>query len=208
MRKLLLFIMLLFVAFTGFCQEVEKSVTALHKDAVTATSSVYQDATKATSTVYGDLKSATGVVYPDAKGAIGTLYSDGKKAIDFLVPKVESVITSLAEGLKTTSAKVWSILVYKQIALAITSTIYVIIGIILLCIYFWQVKKVVNKTKQMNDYWTESQRTFVGIFGLIATGILVFIIVQIPVIVNGFVVPEAGALNEIVGLTKELLKSF
>ena len=200
--------MLLSLTFVGFGQEVEKSVTALHKDAVVATSSVYKDAAAATSTVYGDVKAATGVVYPDAKGAIGTLYQDGKKAIDFLVPKVESVITSLAIGLKTTSAKVWSILVYKQVALAITALIYTLFGLMLIFIYIYQVKKVVKATKQMNDYWSESQRIFVGVFGLIATGILIFIATQVPIMVNGFIVPEAGALQEAVGLTKDLIKAF
>lgn len=136
------------------------------------------------------------------------MYQDGKKAIDYLVPKVESVITALAEGLKTTTAEVWRILVYKQVALAVTALIYFTISLILVLCYVWGVNKVLNAVKTMNGYWKESQTAFVIIGGIVSAGLAFFMAVQIPVMVNGFIVPEAGAFQEVIGLTEKLIGSF
>lgn len=208
--KKLFCVLLLFIGiiFAGSAQEIEKSATALHKDAKDGISTVYSDATKATATVYNDAKNATVAVYPDAKGAVSTLYADGKKAIDYLVPKVEAVITSLAQGLKTTSAEVWRILVYKQVALAISATVYSLLALLVIVAYFIGLSKVLSVIKNMNGYWSDSQTAFAIVGGVLSLISLVVIGHNIPIMVNGYFVPEAGALNEAVNLTKDLIKAF
>lgn len=220
MKKVYVLLILLFslTAFT-FGQRLENSVSAIHKDVTSATGTVYKDASKATAAVYQDATTAVGTIhqdlkdiatttYPDAKGVITTLYSDSKRAIDYLVPKVESVISALATGLKTTTAEVWRILVYKQVALGVTALIYFLVALLLLIIYAVGVNKILKAVKTMNGYWSNSQSAFVSIGGIISCALLVFAAIQIPIMVNGFVVPEAGALKEAVGLTQQLIGTF
>jgi hypothetical protein len=220
MKKVYVLLILLFslTAFT-FGQQLENSVSAVHKDVTSATSAVYTDASKATAAVYQDATTAVGTIhqdlkdiatttYPDAKGVITTLYSDGKRAIDYLVPKVESVISALATGLKTTTAEVWRILVYKQVALGVTALIYFLVALLLIIIYAVGVNKTLKTVGTMNGYWSGAQTAFVVIGGVIAGCLLIFTAIQIPVMVNGFIVPEAGALKEAVGLTQQLIGTF
>lgn len=175
---------------------------------VNGTSALHKDVVDGVSTLHQDLVDVATNVYPDAKGVINTVYTDSKKAIDYLVPKVEAVITALATGLKTTTAEVWRILVYKQVALGVTALIYFLVALILIIAYLVGLSKVLTATKTMNGYWTPAQSTFTTFGAIISAGLLIFMASQIPVMVNGFVVPEAGALKEAVSLTQQLIGTF
>lgn len=176
---------------------VNNGAAALHKSVVDGVSTLHQD-----------LAAAVPTVYTDSKGIIKTLYDDGNRAINYLVPKIESVITSLAAGLKTTSAEVWRILVYKQVAMGVTNLIYAILGLIAIGAYFVSLSKILEKVKEKNGYWSEAQGAFTIIGGILSLGIAVGIVMIIPNIVAGLMIPEAGALNEAVSLTQQLLQSF
>lgn len=176
---------------------------------VNGTSALHKDAVDGISTIHQDLSQAVPAVYTDSKGVIKTLYDDGTKAINYLVPKVESVIQSLAIGLKTTTAEVWRILVYKQVALAVTNTIYVLLALLLLIVYIVGLKRITAKVNStMNGWWSGGQTAFAVIGAIISIGCIGLIVVAIPTIVNGYMIPEAGALKEAVGLTQQLLQSF
>jgi len=182
--------------------------TMVNNALVNGTTALHKDVVDGVSTLHQDLVAVTTTVYPDAKGVINTIYTDSKKAIDYLVPKVESVISALATGLKTTTAEVWRILVYKQVALGVTALIYFFVALLLLIIYAVGVNKVLKVVKTMNGYWGGGQTAFVWAGAIASAFLLVFMAQQIPVMVNGFVVPEAGALKEAVGLTQQLIGTF
>lgn len=220
MRKILSLVVLL-ISMTTFlyAQDIAKGTAAVHQDAVSATSAIHNDLVQSTSalhkdavdgisTLHQDLTQAVPAVYSDSKGVIKTLYEDGTRAINYLVPKVESVIQALAQGLKTTTAEVWRILVYKQVALAISYTIYSVIALLLIIVYVIGMKRIVKATTAMNNYWNGGQTAFGVLGGILSLLALGLIAVSIPIMVNGYVIPEAGALKEATALTQQLLQTF
>lgn len=228
MRKFISIIALLIcMASVSFAQE--KALTAVNDvtkaskataAAVTSTGAIvatginngaaafHESVVNGVSTLHQDLTAITPVVYGDGKSVIKTLYDDGTRAINYLVPKIESVITSLAVGLKTTTAEVWRILVYKQVANAVIQSIYVLLCLLWLGIYIYGMRKIVAVTKLENNWWNEGQKAFGVLGGMLSLATLVCIVLAIPGIVSGFMIPEAGALNEAIGYTQQLLQSF
>ena len=148
-------------------------------------------------------------VHDDAANAVSTVYSDAKEAVNYLTPKIEAGVISLANGLKTTAEEVFSILVMKQIANSIVYLMFLIISIT--AFYFaWRISKI-NKEELLTEdnygdkIWKPQYITLFILALLIGAGLFISFIVNFPNMLQGFIVPEYGAMKEVVDITKELI---
>ncbi len=81
---------------------------------------IYNDIKKGTETVYGDVKSIKPNITEPTKG-IEKAYNEGKEGVQTvygdvksLAPELRALVAEIAKGLKTTSERVWDILVLQQ----------------------------------------------------------------------------------------------
>jgi phage-related protein len=200
MKKLILGLLLVFAMLVSNAQKAVEKTLEKTSDGIAA---VHDDIVNATSTMYNDAANAVKEVYPDAKGAVGTVYSDLKGVTTYLTPKVEGAITSIASALKVTVAEVWRILIYKQISDAVSN---LIIGVFLIIASIFCIKYLRTSFNcDMDDIGVLLQTIFSLIF-LVAAGTLV--ITNIHATIQGLLVPEYGALQEVTAMTERLLKSW
>ena len=137
--------------------------------------------------------------YNDGKEGIKTIYGDAKS----IAPELKSVVAELARILKTTSDKVWDILVLQQ---QVWSWYYLIITISALYLwwrFFRQYKIMSTDLDETGDIKTSQ--------GVLTIILLVLVLTDSTIsgthfadMLTGFMNPEFGALKTIVELAKTL----
>lgn len=169
---------------------------------------VHEDLTKATSTVYSDAADAVKTIYPDAKSTIQTVYGDAKKVVDYLTPRIEGALSSIATTLKTTVGQVWVILIKKQIAGAIANVIIFIVIIVFMFFYGSYCLKL--SRREDFEFFESGPSTVLTMIigGILCLLGLTFMGQNLQETIYGLYVPEYGALQEVTEITEKLLKAW
>lgn len=157
------------------------------------------ESSKGLNTTYSDVKSSTTTVYGDSKEAVTTVYNDVKS----IVPDIKTALVALAEGLKTTSEKVWDILVMQQY---VWSTCYLLIFLSSLFLWY-KFGKLFNKMqtdKDDNDLYKDSNVAMVIIIGILALSDSIVSALHMSDMLTGFINPEFGALKTIFQMVKNI----
>lgn len=81
-------------------------------------------------------------------------------------------------------------------------------SLLIIAAYLVGVSKVLKAVTAQGGIWNVGHQAFTIMGGIFSALLLVFCGLQIPIIVNGFMIPEAGALKEAIDLTQQLLGSF
>lgn len=115
---------------------------------------------------------------------------------------IKGVVVGLADALKVGSEHVYKILVKQQI---VNSVIYIIL--LLFGLYF--IYNFIKAYKDKDEEWeydsaTPSGISIVRILQIIVGGIMFFVgIINIDVIITGFINPEYGAIEKILNILKK-----
>lgn len=139
----------------------------------------------------------TGAIIDSTTNAVedGIAYVDTSSTYKILYSDIKSGITALASSLKVGAEHVYGILVKQQLVNAITFLILLIFGIILLLNF-------TKALKNPNEQWeTREFLTSLGIArvlqAILCCILLLIALLNIDVIVMGFINPEYGAIKEI-----------
>ena len=205
--KKLLSILLLLVTFTvSAADKVAGGIDKATDKLSNGVSAVHSDITKATTAVYTDATEAVKTVYPDAKSTIETLYDDAKGVVNYLVPRIEGTLNSIAAALKVTASQVWIILIKKQVAVSITNSI---VFLLIFIFIFFNVRYWLRLYKEDDFEFLETGDSFIVIIGVVlCIAGLIYFGKNLQETVNGFYVPEYGALKEVTEMTEKLLKAL
>lgn len=160
---------------------------------------IITESAKGLNTTYTDGKSSVDAVYTDSKGAVFTVYNDIKS----LAPDIKSALVSIADGLKTTSEKVWDILVRQQLVFSLS---YLVLFISSLFLWF-QFKKQYNilQTDLDDDNHIKDKHIlFTVLLALLAIIDSVVSGLHMVDMITGFVNPEYGALKNIIEVASTL----
>ena len=160
---------------------------------------IITESAKGLNTTYTDSKSGVTAVYDDGKGAISTVYNDMKS----LAPDIKSALVSIAEGLKTTSEKVWDILVKQQLVFSLS---YLVLFISSLFLWF-QFKKQYNLLQtdlDEDNNIKDKNILFTVLLALLAITDSVVSGLHMVDMITGFVNPEYGALKNIIEVASTL----
>lgn len=160
---------------------------------------IITESVKSLNTTYTDSKSGVATVYNDSKGAVSTVYNDLKS----LAPDIKLALISIAEALKTTSEKVWDILVKQQLVFSIS---YLILFLSSLFLWFQFKKQYTHLQTDLDDDDNIKDKNIFLTFLLATLAIVDSIISGLHMVdmITGFVNPEYGALKNIIEVASTL----
>ena len=177
MKKIIIFVLGMLVAFSAFAQKTESSnfvsaIATTYSDSKAAVDTLYQDGKALVSTIYNDTKSLTSTIYPDVKAAIG----------------------QIASAIGVAAEYVWIALVKSFVvkgAVEILHLIFALAFIILGCILF-------------SKNFKSTQITWKIIPGIIVViiGLIIACNVDYYTMLMGLINPEFGAINYILEFVK------
>ena len=193
MKKLLLLALLATsLSFASTTETVKETVKENADKIIT-------ESAKGLNTTYTDGKSGVGVVYDDSKNLISNVYSDVKS----LGPDIKGALVNIADALKTTSEKVWDILVKQQLVFSISYLITFIMAFII-WFQFRKQLKILNTDLDQDGLVKEKNIPIVIILGILAFADSIFASFHLVEMITGFVNPEYGALKNIIEVVTTL----
>lgn len=131
---------------------------------------------------------------------INSTTSEVERLVDKYSSKIEATILSLAESLKQPAEHVYKIIIKQQ---SVNSIIWLITALLFILLIFTKnfwLNKIdkLNNTNEDFGYWLGL--VFLCIIPAIVGGII--LIVQLEIIMTGFINPEYGAIKDIVNMIK------
>lgn len=165
-----------------------------------------QDSTSVTKII----TTTTKAVYSDAKAATSTVYQDGKEVIKNMTPKIEAALSALAVSLKTTSEKVWAVLIAKRQVDGLIDLFYCSLFLIVTFIlykWFSPVYRAGVANDQKSEYWDnhvlEIIIVVIGFIFLLILGL--YCLFSIGSMFRNLFLPEYGAMQDVVEMISKIL---
>ena len=144
---------------------------------------------------------STLVLADSTSSIIPTIPDSAKATFHQVYQDVKEGLTGLAEGLKVGVQEVWRILVLKQFAIAVLNSLIFIGSIILTIVFLVGMKKLYILCNSEGDHPGFIMPCILGSMGCLT--LFIFSLFGLEQAVLGFIVPEYGAIQEIMSFVKQ-----
>ena len=141
------------------------------------------------------MTSAVDSVYHDGKSMVSTVYQDIKAGTSAIYPDVKTAVVEIASGIGIAAEHLYTVLVKNYVVAGVKELLVAVTGLILLIIGFSWFIKISKKVI-----------TYVAILPslLMVFGLIFFISADYNTLLMGLINPEWGAINYILEYTKTL----
>ncbi len=153
----------------------------------------------ATTITFAEAPQVTGKAYNDLKEGTKTVYGD----IKAVAPEVKTVLAEIAKVLKTTTEKVWDILVLQQQVWSWCFLFVTLSAMYLWWRFFRQYKIMTTDLDETGDIKTAQGFLTVILFALVMLDSTISAI-HFGDMMTGFMNPEFGALKTVIEFAKTL----
>lgn len=142
------------------------------------------------------MTSAVDSVYQDGKAVVSTVYQDIKAGTSAIYPDVKTAVVEIASGIGVAAEHLYTVLVKNYVVAGVKELLVAVTGLILLIIGFsWFIKL----SKKVISY------IVIAPVVLIITGFSFLINADYTSLLMGLINPEWGAINYILEYTKTLI---